>query len=101
MLEVASTYPGPTPMSNPDPRPNVAHAGQGRTLPPNPKPELNMGMLQVGRVSEPAPNTSYSWNRAHFGAWCVVSAPLILGMELTDAELSPVMDIIGNQEAEP
>jgi len=56
-------------------------------------------MLEVGRVSEPAPNTSYSWNRAHFGAWCVVSAPLILGMELTDAELSPVMDIIGNQEA--
>ena len=23
--------------------------------------------------------TFYSWNRAHFGAWCIVSSPLILG----------------------
>ena len=40
-----------------------------------------------------------SWNRAHFGAWCVVSAPLILGLELTDAKLAPILDIIGNKHA--
>ena len=56
-------------------------------------------MLEVGRVAEPAPGTFFSWNRAHFGAWCVVSAPLILGLELTDAKLGPIMDIITNEEA--
>ena len=30
---------------------------------------------------------------------CVVSAPLILGLELTDAKLNPVLDIITNAEA--
>lgn len=56
-------------------------------------------MLEVGRVVEPAPGTFYSWNRAHFGAWCIVSSPLILGMELSDEILAPVLDIIGNTEA--
>ena len=56
-------------------------------------------MLEVGRVTAPAPDAFYSWNRAHFGAWCVVSAPLILGLELSDAKLGPVLDIIGNEEA--
>ena len=32
-------------------------------------------MMEVGRV-----NGSLAWNRAHFGAWCVVSAPLVLGL---------------------
>jgi len=41
-------------------------------------------MLEVGRVAEPAPGTFFTWNRAHFGAWVIVSAPLILGMRLTD-----------------
>merc|ERR1712160_85924 len=36
---------------------------------------------------------------AHFGAWCVVSSPLILGMELSDEKLTPVLDIITNEEA--
>jgi hypothetical protein len=40
-----------------------------------------------------------SWNRAHFGAWCIVSAPLILGLELTDEKLNPILDIIGNKAA--
>ena len=56
-------------------------------------------MLEVGRVREPIKGTFYTWNRAHFGAWCVVSAPLILGLELTDDKLQPVIDIIGNSEA--
>ena len=28
-----------------------------------------------------------------------MSSPLILGLELTDANLSPILDIIGNTEA--
>lgn len=56
-------------------------------------------MLEVGRVAEPTPGTFYSWNRAHFGAWCVISSPLILGMELSDDKLNPVLDIITNEEA--
>ena len=56
-------------------------------------------MLEVGRVAEPTPGAFFVWNRAHFGAWCITSSPLILGMELTDAKLEPVLDIIGNLEA--
>jgi alpha-galactosidase len=58
-------------------------------------------MLEVGRVEAPNDNQSYwlSWNRAHFGAWCAVSSPLILGLELSDANLDPILDIIGNTEA--
>ena len=42
----------------------------------------------------------YGWNRAHFGAWCVVSAPLILGMDVTKQEIvGPVIYIITNPEA--
>ena len=57
------------------------------------------GCSQVGRI-EVAGVMAYGWNRAHFGAWCVVSAPLILGMDLTDtAIIEPVIDIITNDEA--
>ena len=57
-------------------------------------------MLEVGRVTAPAPGTFLSWNRAHFGAWCIVSAPLILGLDVTDtAKLEPILDVIGNQAA--
>jgi alpha-galactosidase len=56
-------------------------------------------MLEVGRVSVNG-KMNVGWNRAHFGAWCVVSAPLILGMDLTQQpELSAVVDIITNAEA--
>ena len=80
-------------------------------------------MLEVGRVEAPgAPATFLTWNRAHFvshqrtylytacgwhltatafaqGAWCVVSSPLVLGLELTDEKLEPILDVIGNSEA--
>lgn len=56
-------------------------------------------MLEVGRVKAPAPGGFFTWNRAHFGAWCVVSAPLILGLELTDQKLRPILPIISNREA--
>lgn len=56
-------------------------------------------MLEVGRVVEPSRGTFHAWNRAHFGAWCVVSAPLILGLRLGDADLAPILDVIANKEA--
>ena len=41
-----------------------------------------------------------AWNQAHFGAWCVVSAPLILGLDLTETEtVMEIIDTISNKEA--
>lgn len=51
-------------------------------------------MLEVGRVQG-----TVEWNRAHFGAWCIVSSPLILGLHLTEEKLKPIIDIITNSEA--
>jgi len=57
-------------------------------------------MLEVGRIKGQDGKLDHSWNRAHFGAWCVVSAPLILGMDLTnDALVESVVDIITNKDA--
>jgi len=51
-------------------------------------------MLEVGNLP------TYNQNRAHFGAWVIVSAPLILGLDLTDtAKVTTIWDIISNQEA--
>jgi len=50
-------------------------------------------MLEVGRV-----HGSVAWNRAHFGAWIVVSAPLILGLRLTRENLEPIVEFITNPE---
>ena len=33
-------------------------------------------MLEVGYM----PTTN--WDRAHFGAWCIISAPLVLGLDV-------------------
>lgn len=35
-------------------------------------------MLEVGNMD------TYEQSRAHFGAWCIVSSPLILGHDLTN-----------------
>ena len=57
-------------------------------------------MLEVGRVAAPTPDTFLSWNRAHFGAWCITSSPLILGLDITDDQkLTAILDIIGNPDA--
>eukprot|EP00966_Prymnesium_polylepis_P334609 7389977-Prymnesium_polylepis.1 len=56
-------------------------------------------MLEVGRIAVDG-QLHHGWNRAHFGAWCVVSAPLILGLDVTQPALvGPVIDIITNPEA--
>jgi alpha-galactosidase len=45
-------------------------------------------------------NLSFVESRSHFAAWCVVSSPLILGLDLTDdALMASVWPIIGNPEA--
>eukprot|EP01064_Diplonema_japonicum_P007857 TRINITY_DN1547_c0_g1_i1.p1 TRINITY_DN1547_c0_g1~~TRINITY_DN1547_c0_g1_i1.p1 ORF type:complete len:432 (+),score=94.57 TRINITY_DN1547_c0_g1_i1:47-1297(+) len=51
-------------------------------------------MLEVGRLR------TLNEDRSHFGAWCVISAPLILGLDLNkDADVDKVWDIISNKEA--
>ena len=39
-----------------------------------------------------------SWNQAHFGGWCVSSAPLVLGLDLTKLS-DELVEIISNDEA--
>jgi hypothetical protein len=59
-------------------------------------------MLEVGRSMKPDTQSEldYNWNRAHFGAWATVSAPLILGMGLDDPALvEAVIPIITNKHA--
>jgi len=56
-------------------------------------------MLEVGRISVNG-KIDQGWNQAHFGAWCVISAPLILGMDLTQThQVEAVIDTITNVEA--
>merc|ERR1711879_774274 len=39
-------------------------------------------------------------SRTHFGEWCIVSSPLILGLNVNDTDkVKSVWDIISNQEA--
>jgi alpha-galactosidase len=53
-------------------------------------------MMEVGRID----GGDVAWSRAHFGAWCVVSAPLILGLDLTDiATLAILAPFLTNPEA--
>ena len=61
-----------------------------------PAPCSDPDMMEVGRINGGNP----LWSRAHFGAWCVISAPLILGLDLTDtAKLAPIIPYITNPEA--
>ena len=51
-------------------------------------------MIQVGNLA------TYEEDRTHFGAWCVVSSPLVLGLDVTNAtKMDGVWDIISNKEA--
>ena len=53
-----------------------------------------MGRINVnGEINVP-------WNRAHFGAWCIVSSPLILGLDVTQTSaVASIIDVITNPEA--
>ncbi len=51
-------------------------------------------MLEVGNMA------TFEEDRAHFGAWCVVSSPLILGYDLTNDNITAkIWPIISNTEA--
>ena len=51
-------------------------------------------MLEVGNLASEAED------RTNFGAWCVVSSPLILSYDLADAALNArVMPIVTNKHA--
>ena len=40
------------------------------------------------------------WQRAHFGAWCIMSSPLILGFDLRDeAKVAQLWPFVANTEA--
>lgn len=53
-------------------------------------------MIETGNLRPPA----LTWERAHFGAWCIISSPLVLGLNLLDEEaVDRVWDIISNREA--
>ena len=53
-------------------------------------------MMMVGKLEW----STLEWNRAHFGAWCIVSSPLILGFDVLDARAFDVVwPVISNTEA--
>jgi len=69
-------------------------------------------MLEVGRVGSTTDGgktgvpgwslnatATLTWNRAHFGAWCIVSAPLVLSIDLTKELTKDLIEIIMNAEA--
>ena len=51
-------------------------------------------MLEVGNMA------TFEEDRAHFGAWCVVSSPLVLGYDVTDSSVTEkVWPILSNRQA--
>ena len=59
-------------------------------------------MMEVGvtNTQSAEPPLSFVESRTHFGAWAIVSAPLILGLNLSDAAtVDAVWPIISNAEA--
>ena len=57
-------------------------------------------MLEVGNINAAYNATAYSQDRTHFGAWCTVSAPLIIGYDVTNSNRTDlVWDILTNTEA--
>ena len=54
-------------------------------------------MLEVGNMEE---WTSFEWQQAHFGAWIIMSSPLILGFDLRDDDLvAELWPFLANKEA--
>jgi len=57
-------------------------------------------MLEVGNIKPTLNATAYSQDRTHFGAWCTVSAPLVIGYDVTNGNTTDaVWDILTNTEA--
>eukprot|EP01047_Picozoa_sp_COSAG01_P047333 COSAG01_NODE_4511_length_4964_cov_8.275437_2_plen_260_part_00 len=57
-------------------------------------------MLECGQIVDPkTKELDLPWNQAHFGAWCVVSSPLTLGLSLLSPNLAKIIPFITNKEA--
>ena len=57
-------------------------------------------MLEVGNFHPQYNAAVTSMDRTHFGAWVVVSAPLIIGYDVTNSDLTDqVWDVLTNTEA--
>ena len=57
-------------------------------------------MLEVGQIMKPGTkDLDVPWNQAHFGAWCTVSSPLTLGLNLLSPNLAKIIPFITNKEA--
>ena len=57
-------------------------------------------MLEVGQIMDPkTKELDVPWNQAHFGAWCTVSSPLTLGLNLDSPNLAKIIPFITNKEA--
>jgi len=57
-------------------------------------------MLELGCPNGTLPGLTLAESRAHFGAWCVVSSPLILSHDLRNRTISDALwPIISNREA--
>ena len=71
--------------------------------PPPPPPHPPPAVLEVGVTAGLHPgevDLTFSEARAHFGAWCIASSPLILGLDIrNDAAMDAVWPIISNTEA--
>ena len=60
---------------------------------------LEVGNPPGGTGEQPGFENAHSW-RAHFGAWAIVSSPLILSFDLTNStKLAAVWPFISNREA--
>lgn len=90
------------PFLSPDPRVNVSHSARSTTGRGEPEPPLSRpgcwaypDMLEVGRM----PEHNAAESRSHFAAWAVVSAPLILGFDLSNrTKVAEAWPAISNRE---
>jgi hypothetical protein len=84
----------------------VGEPSQFSALPP-PHPSAHapthlrsLPQIGVTNTQSDVPPLTLVEGRTHFGAWCIVSAPLVLGMDLRDNQtLDTVWDVITNTEA--
>ena len=54
-------------------------------------------MLELGQLDR---WWTFEWSRAHFGGWCVISSPLILGLDLlSNKQMEDMWPIISNMDA--
>ena len=95
MLEVGHRTPH-LPARSPLPAPPAHPATPALRILPHPAPYRTARCPQVGRM----PEHNDAESRSHFSAWAVVSAPLVLGFDLSDeAKVAAAWPVISNREA--